>query len=267
MDENENSLSHHEVEKDDQENDIADLSDEEKMRNKLKKAHNKMSPVSAAKILIELANEFPPKVIGPVFQEANQKYNIQNKNLSNAHKLNVLDLMDPETKQKDDAASNDEAVNENDRDIVNSIFNVLRSLSSEKIGTVNIATMVSVLKMAASKLKLDEHNCFAVKNIENSLTWQSRNSTMSELTMLLSYSFKRKNITGDKVAITLFEETVKNIERRWVEVVNPKEFVGFMHYYPQYLSEQFIRKVEDRITDSVENMEGEDLALVCIVHM
>ena len=60
----------------------------------------------------------------------------------------------------------------------------------------------------------------------------------------------------------LFEESLKNAERRWVEIVNAKEFTGIVHYYPNQVSEQFMRKLESRITDFIEKMDGADLALV-----
>ncbi len=122
--------------------------------------------------------------------------------------------------------------------------------------------MVQILKGSA-KLGLHEENCFAVRNIENGLTWEARKSSIKELCILLSFSAKRKTISHEhKVAVTLFQETVKIIEMRWVEIVNAQEFSSLLQFYPQYLSEEFVRKVEDRITESVETMRIEDLALV-----
>ena len=51
------------------------------------------------------------------------------------------------------------------------------------------------------------------------------------------------------------------MERRWVEIVTAKEFVSLIHY-SQHFSEQFTRKLEDRITELAENMMANDLALV-----
>ena len=155
------------------------------------------------------------------------------------------------------------AITSEGNDSISSIINVLDSLGSEHIKKVAVLQLVNILKLASTKLDLISSNCFAIRNIENSLTWRSRNCSIFELCSLLSFSLKRKSeMVSNETTVKLFDEVVKTLERRWVEIVNAKEFASLMHYYPEHLSEQFITKLEDRIAELGDSMAADDLALV-----
>ena len=58
-------------------------------------------------------------------------------------------------------------------------------------------------------------------------------------------------------------QVVKSLERRWVEITEGRTFVGVMHY-PDCFSEQFIVKLEDRMTELAETLPTSDLIIVRI---
>ena len=148
-------------------------------------------------------------------------------------------------------------------DIERALLHILYALSSENIRNLSVPRMMSILKLLSVKVGLNENDSFAIKNILNGLIWKSRDIPISELCTILSFSYKRKiESNNNKIAVLLFEESLKNAERRWVEIVNAKEFVGIVHYYPVQVSEQFMRKLESRITDFIEKMDAADLAMV-----
>ena len=246
---------------DTKDNDSAKPSNEQKMKNILKGAHREMKPEVAAKMLQYLVEQIPLDVVQPLFRKANDEFNRRNKNKSgkilNIGKFsNILEMED-----KSNVESNE--IDWKGNEIITSILNVLSSLSSEHISKLEVLTLVRILKLASTKLDFTAENCFAVRNIENSLTWQARNCSITELCSLLSFSLKRKSECGGyETTIKLFDEVAKSLERRWVEIVNAKEFVSLMHYYPDHFSDQFASKIEDRIAELVEAMMAEDLASI-----
>ena len=206
-----------------------------------------------------LMQQIPKDVLRPLFLEAAKTYNHFARVNNSESIINVGSILGSE---KTEGVPNIKG-RLNPNDVVNSLVNLLNTLGNENVKSIGVPNVFQILHFLTKHLELDEKNCFAVRNIENSLTWKSRNMSMKDLSYLLSYSVKRKNDNhGYKVTITLLNETIKNIERRWVEVESAKEFVSILHYYPQHFSEHFISKIEERITEFVENMDVEELVMV-----
>ena len=243
-------------EQDEYTDNFENLSDDEKMIKILEGANNKELKIgTAAKIFVDLATKIPIELVQPLFQEANREIN----NKTNKGRIIIANLDKLEVNMESE--TNVHATHENK--MVNSIIKVLNTIGSARINGLEILTMIQVVKLGSTKLGLHEGNCFAVRNIENGLTWKARHSSIKEVCSLLTFSGKRKTQSNEhKVAVTLFEETIKNIEMRWVEITSAKDFASLLQYYPRYLSEHFVQKVEDRITESVETMSVEDLELV-----
>ena len=63
--------------------------------------------------------------------------------------------------------------------------------------------------------------------------------------------------------LSLFNQVVKSLERRWVEIVDGRTFVAVLHY-PECFSEQYIVKLEDRMTELAETLPTSDLILVSV---
>ena len=244
------------------------LSAEDKMTKILQGTRKDVTPAVAARKFIALLKHVPAEVIKPFFHRANQKLNETHpqarRTQINVDVQGIFDEIEAEEKTSElSDGLGKESETEKTVDVENCILRLLYSLSSEKIKSLKFQTMISILKLASTKLELDENNSFVIRNIENCLTWKSREISISELCILLSFSFKRKTESNkNKVSVLLFEETLKNAERRWVEVVNAKDFYNLVHYYPNHVSEQLMRKLASRITDFIETMDAHELTLV-----
>ena len=248
------------------------LTDEDKIKRILggiyKEKH--VTPKIAAEKLIALVKHVPLEVIKPFVHRANKKLN-ETHRVASSSPMNIdfHGIFDEVETEEKTSKSSDELVKESDTGkrlhIEHSILRLLYSLSSKKVDSLKVQTMIIILKMTFTKLELDENNSFFIRNIENCLTWKSRDMSISELCILLSFSLKRKTESNqNKVSVSLFEETLKNAERRWVEVVHAKDFCNLVHYYPNHVSEKLMKKLESRITDFIESMDGQDLTLVCL---
>ena len=61
--------------------------------------------------------------------------------------------------------------------------------------------------------------------------------------------------------MSIIFQVVRSLERRWVEIVDGRTFVGVLHY-PECFSEQYLVKLEDRMTELAETLSTSDLVLV-----
>ncbi len=155
----------------------------------------------------------------------------------------------------------------------------------KKLGSADLSKHLSTPRVLAvlkamGKLEGIDQNSMAVQNLENSLVWRARHAPIRELTMMLSFAHGRRPQTGvlsspggpppPRPAATgaqpmkevLFQEVVRSLERRWVEVVDGRAFVGILHYSDCF-SEQYLNKIDDRITEMAESLVPSDLVLVC----
>ena len=242
------------------------VTDEEKMERILKGTRKDINVQLAANKLTVLLKSIPEDVIKPYFLKANRNLNSTHKTgKQDKLKVDIDEILNQDEWQASE--SSDRLTDKSDLRMTNEtekgILRILYALSSEKINILSVSKLMSLIKLLSIKLGLNENDSFAIKNMANSLIWKSREMPISELCTLLSFSYKRKlKSNNNKIALLLFEETLKNAERRWVEIVNAKEFASLVHYYPAQISEQFMRKLESRITDFIENMDATELATV-----
>ena len=229
------------------------------MKRILKGVKKSITVELAATRLSTLLTTIPGDEVKPFILRAND-------NLNNTHEIgrqtkSNVDV--PEFFDQAEGQMHDTSDIRMSNDIERALLNILYALSSENIRNLSVPKMMSILKLLSLKVGLNENDSFAIRNILNGLIWKSRDIPISELCTILSFSYKRKiESNNNKIAVLLFEESLKNAERRWVEIVNAKEFTGIVHYYPIQVSEQFMRKLESRITDFIEKMDGADLAMV-----
>ena len=59
----------------------------------------------------------------------------------------------------------------------------------------------------------------------------------------------------------LFEESVRQIELRWVEIEDPKHAAQFLGR-AEHFTEKFLVKLEDRMIQDVDDMSTENMILV-----
>ena len=229
------------------------------MKRILKGVKKSITVELAATRLSTLLTTIPGDEVKPFILRAND-------NLNNTHEIgrqtkSNVDV--PEFFDQVEGQMHDTSDIRMSNDIERALLNILYALSSENIRNLSVPKMMSILKLLSVKVGINENDSFAIRNILNGLIWKSRDIPISELCTILSFSYKRKiESNNNKIAVLLFEESLKNAERRWVEIVNAKEFTGIVHYYPNQVSEQFMRKLESRITDFIEKMDAGDLAMV-----
>eukprot|EP00092_Neocalanus_flemingeri_P033737 GFUD01036676.1.p1 GENE.GFUD01036676.1~~GFUD01036676.1.p1 ORF type:complete len:613 (+),score=202.94 GFUD01036676.1:73-1911(+) len=133
---------------------------------------------------------------------------------------------------------------------------IMKLLESSYTSKVEPMALISSLK-ALGELGINNES-FSVKNLESTLTWSTRSCPIKEVVMLLSFTLNRRNTESQNI---LYNEVVKSLERRWVELKDGKLFVSLLHYV-ELFSPQFVAKLEDRIADLMEEISPGDLALI-----
>ena len=147
---------------------------------------------------------------------------------------------------------------DNEADQTKKLVELLIILSDGKFTNVDTRGIISCLK-SASAWGLTSHNSFAVRNLENCLTWKARSASINDLTYLISFAHKRKNVDNvHRLTEAMFNAVVGTIERRWIEIEEPKAILGFMNYCPEVFGNQFMGRLEDRILEMAESMSGEE---------
>ena len=54
----------------------------------------------------------------------------------------------------------------------------------------------------------------------------------------------------------LFNEAIRSVQMRWVEFSEPEDFVSLMNF-SEYFSDTLIAKLEDQLTNQVENLPSD----------
>lgn len=133
---------------------------------------------------------------------------------------------------------------------------LLKTLESEHIRKVEPLKLISSLK-ALNELGLPDDS-FVVKNLENSLIWECRSCAIKDLVMMLSFTITRNRTDSQK---KLFSEVTSSLERRWVEIRDGKVFASLIYYQDQF-SGQFMAKLEDRISEVMEDLAPGDMVII-----
>ena len=94
---------------------------------------------------------------------------------------------------------------------------------------------------------------------------------MRELNIVLTFSAKKR--FDSDVSRILFEEVVKTIELRWVEIDDPQLVSSFL-YQAEYFKPQFLARLEDKMIQEAEQMSATNIVSVsttyflneCFIH-
>jgi len=225
-----------------------------------------LPPNSLHKLLRKLSTEFPPETLPAVEDNLpNDEVVVDSKIdheslLKNAEYEKVTVSKASESVILLAKLKRDSLVSENDYVSDERFLRLVKTLENPGTGKLAPLATISTLK---SLVELNIPNdAFAVKNLENSLTWMARSCAIKDLVMMLSFSVGRRSTeTQDK----LFSEICRSLERRWVEIRDSgmlsRTFVGLLHY-SEHFTDQFLCKLEDRLAEIADELNGTDLTAV-----
>ena len=106
------------------------------------------------------------------------------------------------------------------------------------------------------------NDAFVVENITNALLWKCRSSPIPHLLFVLSYAERYRK--DDEMLEKLFNEVIRTIEMRWVEISQPDQIRSLL-YNSQHFSEALLAKVEDLLTTEAENLSSDSIVSVSIL--
>ena len=98
-----------------------------------------------------------------------------------------------------------------------------------------------------------------VQSIQNKLTWHCRSCSMNHLNMILTSALKRR--FDSDTSSKLFEEAVRQMELRWVEIEDPGLIISMIHM-SEHLKPQLLARLEDRVITEVENLDATTITSV-----
>ena len=102
-----------------------------------------------------------------------------------------------------------------------------------------------------------------VENIENSLIWQSRRASLADLHTIMIFAAKRRS--DSNMGRKLFEEIIRMIELRWVEIEEPAMVAKFFNS-AEHFSDKFLARIEDRMTNCAEEMSSVSIIIVSFLY-
>ena len=83
---------------------------------------------------------------------------------------------------------------------------------------------------------------------------------MNQLNMILTFATKRR--FDSDTAKKLFDEVIRQMELRWVEIEDPALIVSLI-YQSENLKPQFIAKLEDKVITEAEHLDPSTITSVC----
>jgi len=133
------------------------------------------------------------------------------------------------------------------------VTTIVKLLEDKQIDKAYTKELNSALK-SASILGIPNES-FLVQNIENTLTWRCRTSSIKELNHMLSTAGKGRSesITRQK----LFDEVIRTLEMRWVEIDDPLIVAGLI-YYAGNFTDLFLGRIEDKMTNRAGDLSSEE---------
>jgi len=176
---------------------------------------------------------------------------------------------------------------------------LLKTLESEHIRKVEPLKLISSLK-ALNELGLPDDS-FVVKNLENSLIWECRSCAIKDLVMMLSFTITRNRTDSQKKLFSEVTSSLERrwVEIRgssplivqaatdnfWIlmnknhfntlvesgknmskpvllkDIADGKVFASLIYYQDQF-SGQFMAKLEDRISEVMEDLAPGDMVII-----
>ncbi len=93
-----------------------------------------------------------------------------------------------------------------------------------------------------------------VESLENEILWLLRKITVGQHFLVIGL---HSQIDGTNMQHKVIKEVVNNIQRRWVELVEAKDFISLFKY-ASHFNPKFIEKMEDVLVELVEGFNQEE---------
>lgn len=98
-----------------------------------------------------------------------------------------------------------------------------------------------------------------IASVENELLWQLRKLSLKQHLSIVKFYQNEPRFTEGKERI--MSEALANIQRRWVELTDSRDFASFFHLSALFPS-KFVEKMEDVLVELVETFTPDDMAKV-----
>ena len=99
-----------------------------------------------------------------------------------------------------------------------------------------------------------------VESLENEILWLLRKITIGQHFLVIGF---HSQIDGTTMQHKVIKEVVSNIQRRWVELVEAKDFCSLFKY-ASHFNPKFIEKMEDVLVELIEGFTQEEQTKVHI---
>lgn len=98
-----------------------------------------------------------------------------------------------------------------------------------------------------------------IDSLETEILWLLRKVTIGQHFLIIGFHAQLSSPSSMQQKV--LKETVANMQRRWVELVDPKDFASLFKH-ANCFSPQFIEKMEDVLVELVQSFSQEDLTKV-----
>ena len=95
-------------------------------------------------------------------------------------------------------------------------------------------------------------------SLENEILWLLRKVTIRQHFQVLDFVLKGQETEMQKKIV---KEAVSNIQRRWVEIVDSRDFASLFRF-ASHFSPKFVEKMEDILVELVETYNQADRTTV-----
>lgn len=97
-----------------------------------------------------------------------------------------------------------------------------------------------------------------VDSLENEILWQLRKSSLSLNFLVVAFHADNQQTSLQQ---EVFRNAVGNIKRRWIELEDAKDFIGFINH-SRHFDNKFIETIEDRLVEFVDKFSSDNQAKV-----
>ncbi|KAI9554627.1 hypothetical protein GHT06_019900 [Daphnia sinensis] len=104
-------------------------------------------------------------------------------------------------------------------------------------------------------------NSKVVESLENEILWLLRKITVGQHLLVLDYYSQMQESARHQQVI---KEVVSNVQRRWVEIVEARDFVSLFKHAAHF-SPKFIEKMEDVLVELVQGFSQEEQTKILVV--
>ncbi|XP_057376094.1 FAST kinase domain-containing protein 4-like [Daphnia carinata] len=104
-------------------------------------------------------------------------------------------------------------------------------------------------------------NSKVVESLENEILWLLRKITVGQHLLVMDYYSQMQESARRQQVI---KEVVSNVQRRWVEIVEARDFVSLFKHAAHF-SPKFIEKMEDVLVELVQGFSQEDQTKILVI--